>query len=102
MQGRIDLLVVHPFLQGHDLARIGCAAVDGLPAFPQLGWVFEDSRMLEDTAGTCAIGKESRAVLLASQGHAHGIPSHRNGRVADKPVKAKPWNVQDILPAQFD
>lgn len=58
MQGRIDLLVVHPFLQGHDLARIGCAAVDGLPAFSELGRVFEDSRMLQHTAGACAICEE--------------------------------------------
>lgn len=56
--------VVHSLLKYHDLARVGCAAIDGLPAFPQLGRVFEDTGVLEDTAGTCAVGEEGRAVFL--------------------------------------
>ena len=93
MQGRIDLLVVHSLLHDHNLARVGCTTIDSLPAFPEFGRVFEDSRMLEDTAGTRTIGEEGGAVFLASQSHAHGISCHSYGRVAHQAVKAQSRNV---------
>ena len=97
-----NLLILDALLEDGNPARVHRTAVDGVPAFTELRRGFQYARMLEDTTGTCTVGKESRAILLASKGHAYGVPRHRNGGVAHQAVKAQARNVQDILPPQLD
>ena len=58
--------------------------------------------MLQDAAGSSAVGKELRPVFLTGNRHADGILGHSDGTVAHQPVKAKPWDVQHIGRVQPD
>ena len=89
-RGDADRLCISCPLQNGDLISIAAAAEGGLPALPNTLRVFNGPRMLQNTAGCCAVSKELRTILLTGNGHADGVFRHSDRAVATKPVKAKP------------
>ena len=99
-RGDADGRVLHALFQHGNLIAVAAAAEGGLPAFPDTLRVFDGTRMLQDAARSCAVGKELCPVFLTGNRHADGVLCHSDGGIAHQPVKAKPWDVQHIEGAQ--
>ena len=97
-----DGRVFHALFQHSNLVSIAAAAEGGLPAFPDTLWVFNGARMLQNTAGSCAVGEELGSVLLTGDSHADGVLCHGNGAVAYETVESQAGDMQNIGGPQRD
>ena len=91
-----DGRVFQPFLQHSYFIAVGAAAEGGLPALPDTLRVFDRTRMLQHTARCCTVGEELRTVFLRSHCQTDCVLRHRNRRVTDQPVVAKPQHMKHI------
>ena len=92
-----DWSVFHALLKHSDLSTVGTPAELRLPRFTNLCGVFYRSGVFKYAAWRCAVRKELSAELLGSDGKPDSVLRHCNRRVANKPVKAKTVDMQNIV-----
>jgi len=69
---------------------------------PNLLWVLQHTRMLQDACGLCAVFEKGAAIFLDCQRGAEAVLHHGDGREAYQTVKAEPWNMENLLPFEED
>lgn len=89
--------VFHAFFEHSNLSAVGTPAELRLPRFTNLCRVFNRSRVFKDAAWRCAVRKELSAELLSRNGKPDSVLRHCNRRVANKSVKPKTGDMQNIV-----
>ena len=97
-----DGSVFHALLKHSDLSAVGTPAELRLPRFTNLSRVLYCSRVLKHAAWRCAVRKELSAEFLGRNCKSDSVLRHCNRRVADKSVKTKSGNMQDIARRKND
>ena len=70
-----NLPAVNSLLQDYNLAGVGCTTLNGLPAFAEFRWVFENTGVLEHSPGLAPLAKKdepysSQASVMPTTLHA--------------------------------